>query len=331
LSRELWKRGVNMSFSTQTKNELSRIIPDDVCCQKAELMAIIKTSGSIAIKGHNRLAIQISTENAQTARKIFTLFKRCYNIHAEILVRKRKKLKKNNSYLIYVTPAKGADNVLRDLNILHESKEEGLHIHYGIDKKVFGRDCCKRAYIRGSFLGAGSISDPGRNYHIEFFTQDETLSSDLSKMINTYGIRSKVMERKDSYVVYVKDAEQIILLLNLMGAHNALLKFENIRVYRGFRNRINRLVNCETANMGKTIEASLRQIEKINYIKQYMGLNKLSRPLREIAELRLNYPDASLKELGEKLVPPISKSGVNHRIRKIEKIAEDLEREHKQK
>lgn len=313
-----------MSFSIQAKNELSRIIPQRRCCEKAELAALIKTSGSIGLKGPGRLAIQVTTEYAQTARKIFTLFKKNYNIHPEILMRKRKKLKKNNSYLIYVTPSMNADKILKDLGILHESLEEGLHIHYGINKKLLEKQCCKRAFIRGCFLGSGSISDPEKNYHMEFVIKNEQFARSLSKIINSYDIRSKVMERSGSFVVYIKDVEQISLLLNLMGAHNALLKIENIRVYKGFRNKINRLVNCETANMGKTIEASLRQIQKINFINEKIGLNKLDKNLKEIAELRLEFPDASLKELGEKLNPPISKSGVNHRIRKLERLADEL-------
>ncbi|HOO13287.1 MAG TPA: DNA-binding protein WhiA, partial [Bacillota bacterium] len=147
---------------------------------------------------------------------------------------------------------------------------------------------------------------------------------DLKELINGFGLNSKIVERKGSFVVYVKEGEQIVDLLNIMGAYSALLKFENTRIYKDMRNNVNRIVNCETANLTKIINASVKQIENIEYIRDTVGLGSLPPNLREIAELRLNYPDASLKELGQMLTPPLGKSGINHRLRRIEELAEGI-------
>ena len=170
----------------------------------------------------------------------------------------------------------------------------------------------------------GSISNPEKTYHLEFVTHSEEYAVDLSKLINSYGLNSKVIQRKNSYIIYIKEGEQIVDLLNIIGAHSCLLELENIRIMKEMRNNVNRLVNCETANLSKTVNAAVRQVESIKLIQSQIGLQRLPKNLREIAELRLNYPDESLKELGEMLDPPVGKSGVNHRLRKIEKIAEEL-------
>ena len=182
----------------------------------------------------------------------------------------------------------------------------------------------RRAYIRGAFIGGGSISNPEKTYHLEFVTHSEEYAVDLSKLINSYGLNSKVIQRKNSYIIYIKEGEQIVDLLNIIGAQSCLLELENIRIMKEMRNNVNRLVNCETANLSKTVNAAVRQVESIKLIQSQIGLQRLPKNLREIAELRLNYPDESLKELGEMLDPPVGKSGVNHRLRKIEKIAEEL-------
>ncbi|NPV42830.1 MAG: DNA-binding protein WhiA [Firmicutes bacterium] len=313
-----------MSFSSKAKKELSCIKVDDKCCQLAELSAIFKMTGSIEIKGKNRLAVKIVTENADIIRFAFKVIKKQFNLAPVLMVRKKRKLKRSNIYILVLTPFMDSKKVLEALGILHESLQEGIHFHYGIDEFLIQKDCCKRSYLRGAFLGGGSLSDPEKTYHLEFICHNREYSRDLSKLINSFGLKSKIVERKGYFVVYLKEGEQISNLLNIIGAHSALLNMENIRVIKDVRNNINRLVNCETANMNKTIDASIRQINNINYIKDNIGLKKLSRPLQEIAELRLNYPDISLKELGEMLVPPISKSGVNHRLRKIEQIANKI-------
>jgi DNA-binding protein WhiA len=200
--------------------------------------------------------------------------------------------------------------------------ENGGNISTGMeaDRKV----CCKKSYLRGAFLAGGSISDPEKTYHLEIICHSAALARKINGLLVDFGLNGKIIKRKNNYVVYLKEGENIVDFLNIIGAHNALLKLENIRILKDMRNNVNRLVNCETANLGKTINASVRQVENIKYIRDNLGFSSLPKNLREIAELRLQYTDANLKELGEMLSPALGKSGVNHRLRRLDKIADDL-------
>ncbi|WP_050354712.1 DNA-binding protein WhiA [Gottschalkia purinilytica] len=312
------------SFSSITKNELSRMQVEDKCCLLAELAALIRMSGSIQISGVGKVNIKVSTENAAIARRIFTLLKNLYNIQTEVMVRKNKQLKKNNNYLILVDYLNNSQQILIDTGILKQNNNDHYTISYKIPKDIVKNRCCKRSYIRGAFLGGGSISNPEKTYHLEFVTHSQDHSKDLSKLINSFGLNSKIVTRKDNYVVYLKEGEQIVDLLNIIGAYSALLRLEDIRILKEVRNNVNRIVNCETANLAKTINASIRQIENIEYIDTTIGINNLPSNLIDIARLRLEHREASLKELGMMLNPPVGKSGVNHRLRKLEQIAEKI-------
>lgn len=312
-----------MSFSSIVKNEICRIPEDKDCCQIAELSAVMRMSGTIHINGKQGLSFRISTENPAIARRVFTLLKNLFKIHSDILVKKNNSLKKNNVYIIVISPDMGAKDILLKTAILKEHNG-AISINNKIGADIIKKSCCKRAYLRGAFLGGGSISNPEKTYHMEFVANALEHAEELMKLINSFDLNAKVIQRKNSFVVYLKEGEQIVDLLNVIGAHTALLELENVRIYKEVRNNVNRLVNCETANLNKTVDAAVRQIDSIKLIQQKVGLRKLPPNLREIAELRINYPDVSLKELGEMLNPPIGKSGVNHRLRKIEKIAEEL-------
>lgn len=313
-----------MSFSSTTKNELSRlpIIKDH--CALAELSALVRMCGTIQILGENKLNLKFNTENAAIARRIFSILKLLYDTDVEVMVRRNRQLKKNNNYLVGVSDINISMNILVDVGFIKSDGSNIFHPDYKMPESIIKRRCCKRAYIRGSFLGGGSISNPEKTYHLEFVTNYEDHGEDLSSIINSFGLSSKIVMRKENYVVYIKEGEQIVDILNIIGAHQALLKLEDIRVLKDIRNNINRLVNCETANLGKTINASLKQIENIEIIDRYMGIHKLSNNLREVAELRLENTDASLKEIGMMLDPPVGKSGINHRFRKIEELADKL-------
>lgn len=316
-----------MSFSSKTKNEISRLQINNKCCNIAELAAIIRMNGSIQMTGLGKVKIKFSTENAAIARRIFSLLKAIYHVHTEVMVRRNRQLKKNNNYLVVVNDSEKSEKILNDVGILQKDKSQLIKINYRIPKSIIKNKCCKRAYIRGAFLGGGSISDPEKAYHLEFVTHNREHSEDLSKLINSFGLNSKVITRKESYVVYLKEAEQIVDILNIIGAHSSLLKLEDIRVLKEVRNNINRIVNCETANLSKTINAAIRQINNIMYIDKVMGIDNLPENLKDIARLRLENKEASLKELGKMLNPPVGKSGVNHRLRKLEEIAERLKKE----
>ncbi|MFA7411405.1 MAG: DNA-binding protein WhiA [Tissierellaceae bacterium] len=312
-----------MSFSSTTKNEISRIPIEENCCAIAELSALIRMNGTIQISGMDNVILKFTTENAAIARRIFSLFKFIYNTTVEVMVRRNKQLKKNNNYLIVINDSHICKKTLEDVALIGAGYSL-FNPNYRIPESIVENRCCKRSYIRGAFLGGGSVTNPEKTYHLEFVTSKEEHSKDLSGLINSFGLNSKIVLRKDYYVVYLKEGEQIVDLLNIIGAHQALLKLEDIRVLKNVRNNINRIVNCETANLSKTIDASMRQVENIRLIDRLMGLEQLSDGLREVARLRLEFNEASLKEIGQMLNPPVGKSGVNHRFRKIEEIAEQL-------
>lgn len=314
-----------MSFSSKVKNEICRNIEMSVDEARAELSAIMKASGTLSIIGSGKISFRISSENSSIARLVFTLLKKYFDVHGKLMVKKSNSLKKNNLYVVQITEDMGVRELLKKVCVLKDS--DLLSINYNIDGDIVGSDDCKRAYLRGAFLGGGSISNPEKTYHLEFVTHNLEYAGYLCDLVNDYGLSSKVIGRKSSYIIYLKEGEQIIDALNIIGAHTSLLELENVRIMKEMRNNVNRLVNCETANLSKTVNAAVRQAECIKLIQKEIGLQRLPKNLREIAELRLSYPDESLKELGQMLNPPVGKSGVNHRLRKIEKIASELSKE----
>lgn len=307
-----------MSFASETKKELTNL-EVKTCCIQAELSALIRMNGSLSFS-NRKLIVDIQTENAAIARRIYTLLKKSYDIQVELLVRKKMRLKKNNVYIVRL--AQQAKEILEDMKIIGE----GFTIIHDISPELIKKKCCKRSYLRGAFLAGGSVNNPETSsYHLEISSLYKEHNDSLCELMNKFGLNSKTLERKKGFITYLKEAEKITEFLNIVGAHNALLRFEDIRIVRDMRNSVNRLVNCETANLNKTIGASIRQVENIRYINQTVGLQILPEKLREIAELRLNYTDVTLKELGEMVSGgTISKSGINHRLRKIDAIAEKL-------
>ncbi len=306
-----------VSFAAETKKELTQLEIKD-CCAKAELAALIRMNGSISFS-NRKLVLDIPTENAAIARRIYTLIKRLYSFHVELLVRKKMRLKKNNVYIVRV-PGE-AKALLEDLSIM----SGGYSINRTIAKEIKKKSCCRRSYMRGAFLAGGSINHPETGYHLEIFSMYEDHTQDLCELMNHYELKAKVLERKKGYIIYLKDGEKISEFLTLIGAHNALLYFEDVRILKDMRNSVNRLVNCETANLNKTVGAALRQVENIRLIEKEVGLDVLPDKLREIAELRVKHQEITLKELGEMVSSgPVSKSGVNHRLRKIDEIANKI-------
>ncbi|MDW5299347.1 MAG: DNA-binding protein WhiA [Sedimentibacter sp.] len=311
-----------MTFSSKIKDELSRTEINDILSAKAEVSAFVRTMGYISLKGFNKIEIEFSTENAAVARRIFKLLKIAYGISAQVSVEKTNRLKKHNNYIIKIED-KLAKKFLLDTRIAKD--DFGIMtFDYGIPDDLIENDLCKRAYIKGLFMGCGLISDPEKSYHAEFVSSREEQSKGICELLESNGIVGKTIYRKNNYVTYVKESEQISDLLALMGANKAVLDFENVRAVKETRNQINRVINCETANLDKIVDTSMRQINSIKVLKKYKAIDKLPDHLRELAYLRLKHSNASLKELGQMLNPPLGKSGVNHRLRKIEEIAEDL-------
>ena len=310
-----------MSFSAVTKEELARLSDQKPCCELAELAALVRMDGTLQISANQQYTLNVITESAPVARKIFCLVKDVLKRPVDIVVRRKLRLRKNNSYL-----AKIFLRGLEDLQNLGLVDEEG-QIYPGIAPNLIKKRCDQKAYLRGAFLAGGSINNPEGEYHLEIVSNDAQHAKALCQLVNRFKLGAKVSMRKQWYVVYIKESEHIVEFIGFIGAHRALLEFENVRVLKGVRNQVNRLVNCETANLDKIVDAAVRQLENIQYIAETIGLQSLPTTLREMAELRVEYPDASLKELGEMLRPKVGKSGVNHRMRKIDELAERIKKQ----
>lgn len=306
-----------MSFASDMKNELTRI-EVDVPNGRAELSAIIRMNGALSLS-NQQFIINVQTENATNARRIYSLIKKVFDVDVEILVRKKMKLKKNNIYICRIKMR--AREILDDLGIL----KDGVFTH-DIDPAMIQDDEMKRSYLRGAFLAGGSVNNPETSsYHLEIFSLYENHSEGLTKVMNEYDLNAKHIERKKGSITYLKEAERISDFLSLIGGYQALLKFEDVRIVRDMRNSVNRLVNCETANLNKTVSAAMRQVESIQLIDEEIGIDNLPDRLREIAKLRVEHQEISLKELGEMMsTGKISKSGVNHRLRKLNELADKI-------
>lgn len=312
-----------MSFSSKVKEELARHFGSARHCKIAETTAIINMCGRIGRNNDGEITgLKIQTENPAVARKCFTLLKKTFNIKVEVSIRRSNHLNKHRVYQVFVVNRDEAVKVLTACRLI-----EGEKIVHRISPLVVQTTCCKRAYVRGAFLSSGSISDPEKTYHLEFVTQDQEQAQALSALINSFEMDSKIVVRKKYHVVYLKEGSQIVDLLNIMEAHQALMDLENLRIIKEMRNKVNRIVNCETANLNKTVSAAVKQVNDINYIETHKGLHTLTESLETVARLRLDNPSASLKELGEMLSPQVGKSGVNHRLRKISAIADNLRKQ----
>ncbi|MBS6955059.1 MAG: DNA-binding protein WhiA [Enterocloster asparagiformis] len=319
-----------MSFSSGVKDELSRQLNPARHCQIAEIAAILSLCGKIKISGQDHFSIEIHTENVAVARKYFTLLKKTFNIGTDVSIRRGAYLKRNRTYIVAVREHEDAIRVLQATKLLDEHGEVSENLSV-VRNMVVQNTCCRRAFIRGAFLASGSISDPEKFYHFEIVCATNAKAEQLKELIATFDIEAKIVMRKKYYVVYIKEGSQIVDILNVMEAPVALMELENIRILKEMRNSVNRQVNCETANINKTVSAAVKQMDDIRYIQTTIGLDGLPDNLREMALVRLELPDATLKELGEALNPPVGKSGVNHRLRKLGILADDLrERSEKQ-
>ncbi|ADJ40902.1 DNA-binding protein WhiA [Limosilactobacillus fermentum] len=306
-----------MSYASEVKKELTGIMVHEKNA-RAELMALIRMNGSIGLANH-AMILNVQTESPAIARRIYSLIKQLYKVESDILVRKKMKLKKNNTYVVRLRHH--AQEILGDLAIL-----DGFQIKERVPLDLLTDDLMIRSYLRGAFLAGGSVNNPETSrYHLEIYSLYEEHNEMIAEMINRYDLNARTTNRRSGYIVYLKEAEKIANFLQLIGATTSMLEFENIRIVRDMRNSVNRLVNCENANMDKVANAANRQVENIMLIEATVGLSSLPEKLRAIAETRLAHQEVSLKELGT-LVPggPISKSGVNHRLRKLNAYADEL-------
>lgn len=311
-----------MSFSANVKEEISRQWSQARHCQIAELAALTGFCGCITIDGRNRYGIKFHTENKAVARKVFTLIQKTFNIEANISIRRNME-KHSTSYSVVVSDHEEALRILQAVKVIDEY-ENGFEKVRAMNPIVTRQPCCRRAFLRGAFLAAGSMSDPNKSYHFEIVCGSEEMAARIQELMCGFSMDAKIVQRKKVHVVYLKEGEQIVDMLNIMEAHISLMELENVRIIKEMRNTVNRKVNCETANINKTVSAAVKQVEDITYLQDTVGLEKLPEGLEDIALARLSHPDATLKELGELVSPPVGKSGVNHRLRKIGEMADKV-------
>lgn len=320
-----------MSFSGEVKEELSRQVGGARHCQIAETAAILSMSGQVLAKGNGQFEIYIYTENFPVARKFFAVVRKCFQTVPEVSVRAAKA--KSRMYLLAVREPEAALRILqaaRFPQIEKDWQEDAYPEGMEISPILVQNACCRRAFIRGAYLAGGSMSDPRKSYHFEIVCLDRKKAEQLKGMFASFGVEGRIVERKKYYVLYVKEADEISEVLNIMEAHVSMMEFENIRIMKELRSHVNRKVNCEAANIHKTVSAAAGQLADIRYIAEKKGLGALPENLSQVARIRLEYPDATLKELGDLLDPPVGKSGVNHRLRKLKEIADRLKEENKE-
>jgi DNA-binding protein WhiA len=307
------------SFSQQVRDELARM-PFSDCkgCIKAELVAILHICGSIHLTGREKVAFSVSTESAGVARRSLKLLKLTHSLKSEIRVEQVGKLGKFHRYSLFIPAQKGLVEMLSDMGVMTRERV----IEEDIPPELVRKVCCRASFLRGAFLAGGSVTDPQKKtYHLELVTQNEDFAGALVYLMNLSQINAKISQRKSQFLVYLKDSETIGKFLSVINAHHGLIKMEEVKVIKGLRGEVNRLVNCETANLSKTLSAAWQQVEMIENLIHTTKFTVLPDSLRETAALRLEYPEASLKELGEHHHPPLSKSAVNHRLRQLREYA----------
>ena len=315
-----------MSYSMDVKEELAKQLAPARHCRIAEIAAIIYFCGKFCY-GKTDNYIKVHTESLTVASKYFILLEKTFKIRAEVLVKNS-----HNAmyYQVLVIDRDSVADILKSIKVLDDSGQI-IDDTGRISRRIIQNSCCMRAFLRGAFTASGSVTDPYKGYHFEIVAGNQDKAAILEQIFHAFNIESKHTIRKNSYIVYVKEGAQISDTLGVMEAHVAMMKLENARIYKEMRNSINRQVNCEAANISKIASTAMRQRQDIIYIRDNMGLGNLSDGLKEIAFVRIDNPDASLKELGEMLHPPLGKSGVNHRLRRLSEIADDLRKQKEEK
>ena len=310
-----------MSFSSQVKDDLTRVVTGKACCRQAEFVAFFLINGNIRFGAGKTVSLYMVTEHAATARKMYRLA-HDFLPQREIAVYRRRQLNKNPVYHIVIPAQPAIKPFLTSVGLLDPASGWQIRRPEALEERFLQDDCCRRAYLRGAFLAAGSVADPEDAYHLEIANLDPVQAELLTRLLAGYDLPARTIHRKGGEWIYLKGAEQISDFLNVVGSHRSLLEFENVRVTKAVRNTANRLCNCDTANINKTVNAALRQQEDIRFILEQIGPETLPRPLLTIAELRLNYPSASLSELSD--LSGLGRSALNHRFRRLTQIAENI-------
>lgn len=307
-----------LSFGAQVKAELAHLQTEQECCRRMELAALLRAVGRLELQGGGRIAISLSTDSSPVARKIIRLLRATFGMEYKLMVLRRQTMRKNLVYRLFIPYQDGLPEMLKACGLV----DAGGSLSEWVDVPELENDHCRRAYLRGTFLGSGWVSSPERQHHLEMLTATTEAADSLGQMLFGYGISVRMTVRKEALILYIKDADQISRFLKLVGAHQSVLHYEDVRVLKEMKNRVNRQVNAEVANVAKAADAAARQVEALERLRLAGGLARLSSTLREFAELRLSHPDASLKELGEMCNPPVGKSGAAHRMRQLMDLAD---------
>lgn len=306
-----------MSFSSDLKSELSMLPITDMCCACAELSAVVAFSGRLK-KSDSGYVFSVITENAKVAKRVYDLIKFVFNINSKLLISKNK----SSSYSVCIKGDEDILKILKTLDLIPHDAHIDKILGITLNLELMDKKCCKKAFIRGAFIAAGAMINPEKNYHLEFVTHRYRLHTQFGHLLADFGLDSKTVVRKSNYVMYFKNSEDIGDVLAVMGASNAVMEYQNTRIYKELRNDANRRMNCDMANLDKTISAASKQIAAIEKLMRKGVFANLPEQLRQVAELRLENSEMSLTEIGQMLVPSIGKSGVNHRLRKIVEIAD---------
>jgi len=310
-----------MSFASDARAEIARELCAEKCCARSEFAAALLVTGGIAFMGKNRYSLSLATEDAPVARHFFALLKRHFDVTCEIRTIRTGGLNSNIRYQV-VVPEESVQMLLSEMELLDENYLFGIRTVPS--EGLFRYACCRSAFLRGAFLVCGAVSNPEKEYHLEFAAPNEDLAEFVKNTLNYFEIRAKNISRKAKYVVYLKGSEQISDVLSILGASNAVLTLENVRVKKDMSNYINRQVNCDNSNINRVMISAEEKLRDIRYIDEQIGLEKLPKNLQEIAKVQLENPDTSMAGLGDLLTPPLGKSGVSARLRKISQIAEKL-------
>lgn len=313
-----------MSFATETKNELSRILPEKKCCMLAEIAGFMRFAGSVGLAGLGKFRISMTTPSVAVVRHYKALIKSYFQVDTEIEVGKGEGFGNSKTYTITIGPENNSEMILREVGIL--IVREGFNtISDGIYESLVRTKCCRKSYLRGAFLAAGTVSAPDKSYHLEIAASTEIQAKDLRKLINTFvDISPKTIKRRKGWGVYLKAREQIADTLAIMGASSKFFEYLDVIMRKDIYTKAGKAERLDLANMDKALKASEKQRADITKIAETKGLEFLSAKLREVAEIRLEHPDVGIEELGKLLNPPLSKSGVNNRLRRISEIAKEL-------
>ena len=303
-----------MSFTEEVKNELARLPRENTACRTAELLALLRMSGTVITGTEGKWGLDFSTSSNAVARRVLISLKKDFNLEPAILVRQGRRLRKKNVYTLTVLPFEGGNHFLEKMDIWSLGKIN--------DYNNLKTQEEKKAYLAGAFLGGGTVSRPQSDYHLELVTKSSIFAEEISKVMKELSLHPKLTDRKNDYIIYLKDGDEVGRFLQLIGSAHCYMEFENVRVMKDMRNRVNRQVNCETANLQKSVDAAFQQVQ---LIMKYMDLTELSPKIKEAAEMRLKKPYLSLGELAELL--DISKSGLAHRFQKISAIAKKIKSE----